>query len=142
MNWGKSILLAFVLFAALMAALVTICMRQHIGLVTTDYYADELKYQEQIARIRNADSLVVKPEIRRDGNYLIVRFDGFSEMQKGDLKLFRPSDPTLDRQFTFPPATGVQRYLSVDGLRKGMYRAKMQWTIRGKQFFFEQMIYL
>jgi hypothetical protein len=142
MNWGKSILLAFVLFAALMAALVTICMRQHIGLVTSDYYVDELKYQEQIARIRNADSLVVKPEIRRDGNYLIVHFDGFNDMQNGDLKLFRPSDPTLDRQFIFPPATGAQRYLSVDGLRKGMYRAKMQWTIRGKEFFFEQMIYL
>ena len=49
MNWGNGILLLLLVFIGLMVTLVTICVRQDdIHLVTENYYAEEIKYQEHI----------------------------------------------------------------------------------------------
>ena len=57
MNWGKSIILAFVLFAGFIATLVVVCVREDISLVSKDYYKEELLYQDQIQRLNNASQL-------------------------------------------------------------------------------------
>ncbi len=143
MNWGKSIVVAFILFAAFMATLVTICFRQDVSLVTKDYYKEELAYQEQIDRMKNTSNLDEKPDIKTDGGELLkVTYNKFNEIERGDLQLFRPSDPALDKQFQLAHSSESFQYFSTKGLKKGMYRARMQWTMRGKEFFFEQVVNL
>ena len=143
MNWGKSILLAFILFGAFMATLVAVCFRQDVNLVTADYYKEELAYQDQIDRLTNTNSLEEKPDITTDGaGVLKVTFDKFNEIESGGLQLFRPSDPRLDKQFPLANSKETSRYFSVKGFKKGLYRARMQWKMSGKEFFFEQVIYL
>ena len=53
MNWGKWIIVSFVLFAAFIGILVVICVRQDISLVSKNYYQEELAYQQQIDRMNN-----------------------------------------------------------------------------------------
>ncbi|HEX8040860.1 MAG TPA: FixH family protein [Chryseosolibacter sp.] len=143
MNWGKSIVLAFVLFGAFMATLVTVCFRQDVSLVTADYYKEELAFQDQIDRMANTSGLEEKPDITTDGaGVLKVTFNKFYEIESGDLQLFRPSDPRLDKQFPLSHSKESSRYFSVKGFKKGLYRARMQWKMSGKEFFFEQVIYL
>ena len=48
MNWGKSIVLSFILFAAFIGTLVTVCIRQDISLVSKDYYEEELQYDKSV----------------------------------------------------------------------------------------------
>jgi hypothetical protein len=40
MNWGKWIIVSFVLFAGFIGTLVTVCVRQDISLVSKDYYKE------------------------------------------------------------------------------------------------------
>lgn len=143
MNWGKSIVLAFVLFAAFIATLVTICVQQDISLVTKDYYKEELAYQRQIDRIAHTAMLSEKPSIQREGEHLLkVSYADFPKIQRGALELFRPSDAALDRHFTLQKTSDPSVYFSTEGMEKGMYRARLRWSINGEEFFLEQVIHL
>lgn len=143
MNWGKWIIVSFVLFAAFIATLVTVCVREDISLVSKDYYKEELAYQDQIGRIRNASLLAKRPSIKViDKNTLQVEFDQFSEIDKGELQLFRPSDAGMDKRFPFNASPTSFQQFSTESLEKGMYRARMLWTMGEKEFFIEEVIFL
>jgi hypothetical protein len=142
MNWGKSIVLSFVLFAAFIGVLVVVCVRQDVNLVSEDYYKEELAYQEQIERIKNADQLSEKPTLTIAGESLEVTFAQFNRIENGDVRLFRPSDARLDRHFVLQPSTGIVQRFDVRGLPKGMYHAKMKWSMNGKEYYVENSITL
>jgi hypothetical protein len=138
MNWGKWIIASFILFAVFIATLVTVCMRQDINLVSKDYYKEELAYQEQITRISNTVALASKPSISRinsDSLEIIL----IQTVARGELKLFCPSDPNMDRTFQLKLLDDRQ-FINVHSLKHGMYRAKMYWSAEGKDYFFEQII--
>jgi hypothetical protein len=140
MNWGKSIILAFVLFAGFIASLVVVCLRQDISLVSKDYYKEELLYQEQIQRLNNAAALKERPVITIEDNELLLRFALLDKVDGGELKLFCPSNSRMDRIFTIGNSEQLTQSYSVEGLQRGMYRAKLRWTIDGKEFFQEEII--
>jgi hypothetical protein len=140
MNWGKSIVLAFVLFAAFVATLVTICVREDIPLVTKDYYREELMYQQQINRLVHTANLEVKPAIEIEQGFLKVTYADFPRVENGTLTLFRPSDESQDRRFSIDNTDKSVRYFSTEGMQKGMYRAKMRWTINGEEYYIEQIV--
>jgi hypothetical protein len=140
MNWGKWIIVAFLLFAGFIATLVTVCMRQDVNLVSKDYYKDELAYQDQISRINNANELNEKPVIKSSGNFLEVDFNQFGQLEKGELKLFRPSDSKMDKVFVIQPTAASKQIFALDGLGKGMYRARMKWQMNGKEYFVETIV--
>jgi hypothetical protein len=143
MNWGKSIVLAFVIFTVFIATLVTVCVRQDISLVTKDYYQEELAYQGQIDRMAHTAMLSEKPDIKiQHGNLLIVSYEDFARVQSGSLQLFRPSDPAMDRQFKFRKTAETSLYFSTDGMKKGMYRARLKWTMDGNDFYLEKVVNL
>lgn len=142
MNWGKWIIVAFVLFAAFIGTLVTVCVKQDVSLVSKTYYQDELAFDEQIARIRNVSDLSQKPTITKGKGVIEVSYDHFSEIKEGTLTLFRPSDPSKDRSFAIEKDTASKQIFPVDGLTGGMYRARLQWTMDGKEYFLEEIIYI
>jgi len=142
MNWGKWIILSFVLFAAFIGVLVVICLRQDVNLVSEDYYKEELAYQQQIERMQNANRLTQKPTLSIAGQSLEVKFGQFDQIENGDVRLFRPSDARLDRRFVLQPSTGVMQRFDISGLPKGMYHAKMRWSMNGKEYFVENPITL
>jgi hypothetical protein len=142
MNWGKSIVLAFMLFAVFIGVLVTVCVRQDVSLVSKDYYNEELDYQAQIDRARNTDQLSRKPEIDLvEGKALRVAFD-FNHVEEGKLVLYSPADITEDRTFKLGPTGSPFQTFSLGTLKKGNYKVKMMWTSNGKEFYFEKLIYI
>ena len=143
MNWGKSIVLSFILFAAFIGTLVTVCLRQDISLVSKDYYKEELQYENQLTRLKNVSQLESKPVIKVLENKTVqITFDRFDDMEKGELRLFRPSDSSKDKKYSLPPTSSVTQEFPTTGLTGGMYRAKLQWTMDGKEFFLEEVIFI
>jgi hypothetical protein len=143
MNWGKSIVLSFILFAVFIGTLVAVCLRQDISLVSKDYYQEELQYDKQLTRLKNVSQLASKPVIKVLENRTIqITFDHFADMENGELILFRPSDSSKDKNYALVPSSGSTQEFPTTDLTPGMYRAKMQWTMNGKEFFFEEIIYI
>lgn len=143
MNWGKWIIVSFVLFAAFIGTLVTVCVRQDISLVSKDYYREELEFENQMIRVKNVSLLIEKPIISVLPNGAIqIVFDQFNRIESGELKLFRPSDAGKDKKYSLEKTTEKAFILPTVGWTKGMYRARMQWTMDGKEYFMEEVIYL
>ena len=141
MNWGKGIVIAFLLFATFLAVMVTIMMRQDVDLVSTQYYKDDLAFQQQYERKQNVEALEHKPEITFDRNqFLKVNFHSLKQIEEGKLTLFRPSQDKLDQNFVFKPAQDSIYIFQLSPLETGVYRAKMTWKTQGKEYYMEQIL--
>ena len=53
-----------------------------------------------------------------------------------------PSDAALDKRFKLARTAETSVYFSTSGMEKGMYRARLRWTMDGEEFFLEQVIHL
>jgi len=142
MNWGKGIVVSFIVFALFIGTLVTVCMRQEVSLVAPDYYKQELAYQKQIERRQNAGSLPMRPKIEFVNNKITVSYPDFKNIANGKLKLFRPSDARLDQSFIISSSTDSVQTFEINLPQRGMYKASLTWTMAGKEYFVEETIYL
>lgn len=142
MNFGNWIVVAFVLFAAFIGTLVAVCVREDISLVSKDYYQEELVYQDQIQRLNNVAGLKEKPVIKVVDHMLQIEFNQFNAMENAELKIFCPSNAKMDRNFLVKSSDTEIQFFKLDPLQKGMHRAKLQWTMNGKEFYLEEVIYI
>lgn len=140
MDFGKWIFVAFVLFGLFIATLVTVCVNQNINLVSTNYYQEELAHQQKINLIHNTQTLEVAPEITLNDGTVSVTFRAFDKLEKGELYLLRPSDELLDHKFPLYPAGNEVQQFTLPHWQKGLYRVSMQWTMEGKDFYYEKLI--
>ncbi len=57
MNFGSKITVLYLSFVGLILTLVFMCFGQKVELVSKDYYAQELKFQDKIDAINNEKGL-------------------------------------------------------------------------------------
>lgn len=141
MNWGKWIIVAFVLFAAFIGTMITIMMKQDIGLVTKNYYAEDLAFQNQLERKQNTEQLELKPDVTiEQGQVLRVYFPSVSYIEAGEVKLVRPSSEKLDQQIKLQASADSVQLFNLNPLTPGPYRVKLLWKAEGKEFYLEKLI--
>jgi len=141
MNAGKWIVIVFILFAGFIGTLVTICVRQDISLVSKDYYKEELAYQEQIKRMSNTAELVVRPRVSATQSLIKLEFDSSHTVTQGELRLFCPSDASMDRMFTLNKDV-YEFSWPLSGIKPGMYRVKLRWSMNNKDYYQEEIVNL
>lgn len=139
MNWGHGIVLAIIGFVAIIMTMVVISIRMTgIELVTEDYYAEEIKYQDQIDRQTSANYLG-REVIQYDAQQKTLLFD-LPKGTKASLELFRPSDETLDQHLDFEVDTDDKMAVPVEKLKRGYWKVQLRWTEEGKEFYEEKKI--
>jgi hypothetical protein len=141
MNFGNWIVVSFILFAVFIGTLVTVCVRQDVSLVSKNYYSDELDFQHQIERERNANLLLHKPSFDMTGRILTLAWNQPGAISEGTIKVFCPAHANMDRTFSLSPASETQSF-DLRELGAGMYRIKLRWTMDNKQFYQEEVINL
>ena len=100
-NWGTGIVIAFVLFIAFILYFVinmSVNDKYNHDLVTEEYYAKELKYQEDIDKEKNAKSLKKNISVNKTQEGLEIVFPDNLDIKKikGKVFLYRPSNKQLD----------------------------------------------
>lgn len=141
MNWGKWIVVSFVLFALFIGVIVAISIRQDVNLVSKSYYQDELAYQQKLDRKNNTEQLQVKPEIAIiDNTFLKIYFPEAKLIEQGEVHLFRPSSGKLDQQFKLNLAADSVQLFRVQNLTPGAYRIKIEWTMEGTEYYLEKFV--
>lgn len=142
MNWGKWIVVSFILFAMFIGTLVYVCVREDISLVANDYYKQELDYQKQIERDKNTLALTVQPDISVVNSSLQISYSELNTMQKGELKLFRPSNAASDLIFEIKTTSDTVLVFDLRDREKGMYKAQLKWSMNNKEYYLEKTVYL
>ncbi len=144
MNWGWKIAIAYSLFVVMMLSLVVVANRQKIDLVSQDYYAQEIKYQQRIDARGNSKALAesLQFEWLAAESRLLVNFPGSVQAASGTLHLYRPSDASQDKTFPMTFSGGQPVSVSLEGLSSGFWRVQLDWAAGGALYFDETTIIL
>lgn len=138
-NWGTKIFLSFVGFAGFMGYLVVMSFQENIDLVTEDYYGEELKYEQRMSQMNNANNLESKVIIRSGiDNYLIT----FPQeiIGSASIHFYKPDNKKYDRVYDLIDHEGSFQVLKKD-LFPGKYRVKVSWEVEGKKYYHEEIIF-
>lgn len=138
-NWGTGIALFYGTFVAVLLYFVIKSTKQDNSLVSDDYYAEDLKYQEHYEKLHNAASLEQDLEIRENGTLgqLEFLFPEKLGQVEGEIHFFCPSDSRVDFKVPIQANGQPVQAISFRDLKKGYWKIKVDWQAGGTRFFKE-----
>ncbi|MEM6736616.1 MAG: FixH family protein [Bacteroidota bacterium] len=137
MNWGNSIAVAFVLFASFIGYMVVKAFQEDFDLVTEDYYAQEINYQNKLVKLANAESFGKVVVIKQETKKLLLTFP--DHQAKGTIQFYHPSREIFDKTFQITLKNGSQ-IIDKEDLVPGNYRININWKEGDTQFLQESKI--
>ncbi len=141
-NWGTGIALVYTTFAVAIIGFVVHSFKQRIDLVTPDYYAKELIFQEQIEKEQRTRALASPLVWEQKTDLLSLQFPtlpGVSEYA-ADVEFFSPVDATLDHQIQVQATSDRKAWLSLSRLKPGRYIMKVNWRANETAYYSEGII--
>jgi len=143
-NWGVSIVLAFVVFISFILFFVirmSTDSRAHHDLVTEDYYRAELAFQEEIDGQNNATKNSVNLKVIKQKEGLLIQFPSnlnYSNI-KGTISFYRPSNMKLDFDIDLK-LTSAQMLIPNDRLLDGRWDIKVSWVYENESYLFKDKL--
>jgi hypothetical protein len=129
-NWGTGILIAIIIFMSITVITVIYLMNQKVDLVTDNYYAKELKYQEQIDKMSRTNAVGDEIKIITDNGFVHLMFPKNESQNKivGSIHFYRPSDSNKDFIIPLSIDTSFQQVIPTQNLDKGYWKIKLDWN--------------
>jgi len=135
--WAIGVPLFLVFFATCMISFAVWTVGRHDPLVSEDYYAKDLVYQERIEQTQRAREL--KALTISEGNgYVRLAFSPAPET--GVVRLYRPSNATLDESTML--STEASQELSTADLERGLWTLQVEWLANGESLYMEDTLML
>lgn len=142
MNWGKSIAAVYISFMIVTLGVVAFAFTQDVNLVTDDYYAQEIKYQDQIDRIQRTKDLPEQLSINLENEYIKLKFPAMFEPETiiGEIHIYRPSDSKVDIKIPVEVNSAGELYYPKQGIAAGLWKVKVNWGPAGNEYYNEQIL--
>jgi len=142
--WPIGIITAFIIFISGTAGLVVLACSQKMDLVSSDYYEQEIKFQNRIDQLARARALGANASVRYEAEtghlQITLPADQARAGVTGSIQLYRPSEARLDRQFKLElDPRGCQR-LAAHGLAPGLWKVRVSWSAGTQQFLIEESV--
>ncbi len=143
MNWGYKILFVYLIFIVGMLYLVVKSSSQKMDLVTSDYYAKELKYQDKIDEISRTNALSEPVKYEIGFNKLLVFFpkDFAGKKISGTAEIYFPADEKKDSRLNFNMQDSIQS-ISIPTINRGFHELHLSWKVEGINYYYEKKIIL
>lgn len=137
--WGWGVAAIYTAFALGTLGVVFLTSRQKIELVSKDYYAKEVAYEQQIRRERETQAIDERVTcfVTDDGGFIRLSFPAEQGKVRGTLTLYRPSDSALDREIKLDVDAAGAQLIPIGALTKGRWRAKVAWEADGREYYKE-----
>jgi nitrogen fixation protein FixH len=141
MNWGVKLIIVNAAFVVFMLGMVYLCTRQHYDLVSDDYYARELKYQEVIDGKNNLVALGASVAVNMTGEQVTVRLpDAAGMADKGKVVFYKPDNAANDVEMDLSGKREV--VLEKSKLAAGLYKVQITWQRGDKGYFEEKSLFV
>ena len=143
-NWGTGIVIAFVLFIAFILYFVVNMIgndKYDHDLVTEEYYEQELKFQDEIDKLKNAKTLKQDITYNKTNEGLVIVFPNDLNIEdiKGKVFLYRPSNKQLDFE-TSISLSKPQLLIPDERLVDGRWNIIVDWQYNGKSYLYKEDI--
>ena len=142
MNWGKAIILTFVLFAGFIGGMVFLMSRQRIDLVRDDYYQDELAFQQHINRVERAARLQKPVAMTYEPTQQQLALVLPQNLRRGEITFYRPSDRRQDFRLNIAQSPQSRRVVSTASLAKGYWRVQVAWSDGQQDYYAEDELFI
>jgi nitrogen fixation protein FixH len=140
--WPLAITGFFVTIVVLLAGYVVFAFHQRQDLVASNYYDNEIRYQQQLDRLNHTQPLGDTAKVDYDAaqNSIVITLPPAPPAAQGQVTLYRPDDARLDCRLPLAVnAAGVQR-LDAKGLRAGQWKVRVTWSAGGQEFFLDRAV--
>ena len=143
-NWGTGIVLAFIAFISFIMYFVinmNTNKKYDHDLVTDDYYKEELEFQNDIDKEKNAVELSQNVHWEKVSEGIKLTFPETFVANKitGKVFLYRPSNKQFD--FEIPISLSNHHLLIPDSrLLDGRWNIKVYWQYNGKSYLYKKEI--
>mgnify|MGYP001824207422 CR=1 FL=1 len=143
-NWGTGIVLAFIGFISFILYFIitmNVDKRFEHELVTEDYYAEELAYQNDIDKLNNANMLEENISYEKTNDGLIIKFPESLDYKNitGKVFLYRPSNKQLDFE-TAISLSNSNLLIPDKRLVDGRWNIRIDWQYKGKSYLYKKYI--
>ncbi len=141
-NWGTGIALTLVLFAMLMSFMVYKAMQQDFDLVSEEYYADELVYQDIINQKTNALKLDGRAKLQMTDQqvFLMLPADLEGKTKSFEVQMYHEQEADNDFKFGEKSTTENQFAVPFKTFSTGKWIAKVKLNCEGVDYYFDPEI--
>ena len=143
-SWGWKIVILYCSFVAMMLFLVVLSVRENIDLVVDNYYEQDLKYETQIQKMKNAKQLQqdITLQYAVSDKQMVLHYPKLEETLQGNITLFRPSDRKLDFQVPINVDSANSQVISAADMKTGLWRVKIEWAQGKTPYYTEHTIFV
>jgi len=142
--WPYAIIIWFVIFTSAMLSWAVIATHNNMDLVRKDYYEEELRFQQQIERVKRTAQMRKDITVTTDATSLTFKLplEKAGSKPTGEVQLYRPSDASLDTKTALQVnESGLQR-IDASALKGGLWKLRVQWKVDGAEYYFDQSVVL
>lgn len=141
MNWGKGITLFMTGFVLFMGYLTYRAFSIDFDLVSDDYYAQEIAYEQRMTEMRNVSGLNIQPSVSVNGDYITVQLPaGQAKLLNGEVYFYDPIRREGDRTFALQMNSNGVMEVPTNLFQPQRYQVKVSWVHADTPYFFETPI--
>jgi hypothetical protein len=141
-NWGWGIAIFYSSFVVFMLLLVWYSTKMKTELVTADYYNKELKYQEQLDKIKRAGKLSEPVRWTVENNKVTLSFptEVKTKNAKAEVLFYRPNSSAGDFNVSCVADSTGTCQISSEKFRHGVYKIEVDWSADNNTYYTEGVI--
>jgi len=141
-SWGIRIAVVYIAFVIILVTTVIIFMSEDVHLVTDEYYAKELVFQDQIDKVNRTNQLTQQLEINVDSESINFVFPKIFKHNNlgGTIHFYRPSNLGQDFIVKVEPDTSNAQIIPTAKMEKGLWKLKVDWTVKDVSYYNEKII--
>lgn len=143
LNWGYKIAGFYLLFVVGIVYLVVRSSMQQIDLVTSDYYGEEIRYQERINETQNAHALSAPVQVSYAQGVLTLDFPAELKGKEiiGTAQIYCPADQKKDLLRNISTENNLVK-ITIPEQNAGFHQLKLKWKADGVNYYFEKNLTL
>jgi nitrogen fixation protein FixH len=117
-------------------------MTKSTELVSSNYYEKEIKYQDQIDKIKRTSELSEQVTIENTGSFILIRFPKTYNLKdiNGSILFYRPSDEGKDFKIILEPDTNGEQKIVTNKFVKGIWKVQINWKMNAIEYYNESVI--
>lgn len=138
LNFGVKVVVFYLAFVALILTLVFKCINNKSELVTKDYYAKELVFQNRLDASKRQAESNYNISYTFNSSQLVFELDSnlVNEKIEGTLTFYRPSNSKLDIVKPISFINGKQ-IVQLNEFKKGLYKVQFDYKVNNLPYYKE-----
>ena len=142
--WPIAISAYFALFITFIISFITFAARQPSELIGSDYYDQEIRYQQQIDRLSRTAAIHADLGVTYDTKNQCFNLKMPASQAKSELTtkawLYRPSNAHLDRELKVERSVDGAVRLDAKDLASGFWKLRFAWSVGTNEYFAEEPV--